>query len=129
MKKPKVKARARVTMEAREPKVKARSMEARIAALDRAALVQRLQDVGEHQKAALFHRSTSDEINRLHGALHMPGLSTDAARQIKERGRQLLEALDQSEKATDVRNLAAVFRRRVNYAQSVAPSTRTELQA
>ena len=59
----------------------------------------------------------------------MPGLSTDAARHIKERGRQLLEALDQSEKATDVRNLAAVFRRRVNYAQSVAPSTRTELQA
>ncbi|MGV2340401.1 MAG UNVERIFIED_CONTAM: hypothetical protein LVR18_42575 [Planctomycetaceae bacterium] len=51
------------------------TMKARIAALDRAALVQRLQDVGEHQKAALFHRSTSDEINRLHGALHMPGLS------------------------------------------------------
>ena len=117
IKKPKAKARARVTMKAR------------IAALDRAALVQRLQDVGEHQKAALFHRSTSDEINRLPGALHMPGLSTDTARQIKERGRQLLEALDQSEKATDVRNLAAVFRRRVNYAQSVAPSTRTELQA
>ena len=117
IKKPKAKARARV------------SMKTRIAALDRAALVQRLQDVGEHQKAALFHRSTSDEINRLHGALHMPGLSTDAARHIKERGRQLLEALDQSEKATDVRNLAAVFRRRVNYAQSVAPSTRTELQA
>ena len=114
-----------------KPKAKAArvSMKARIAALDRAALVQRLQDVGEHQKAALFQRSTSDEINRLHGALAMPGLSSDAARQIKERGRQLLEALDQSEKAADVRNLAAVFRRRVNYAQSVAPSTRTELQA
>ena len=113
-----------------KPKAKARvSMKARIAALDRAALVQRLQDVGEHQKAALFHRSTSDEINRLHGALHMPSLSTDTARQINERGRQLLEALDQSEKATDARNIAAVFRRRVNYAQSVAPDTRSELQA
>ena len=117
MKKPKAKARARMTMKAR------------IAALDRAALVQRLQDVGEHQKAALFHRSTSDEINRLHGALAMPGLSTGAARQIKERGRQVLDALDHSEKAMDARNLAAVFRRRVNYAQSVAPSTRSELQA
>ena len=117
MKKPKAKARARVTMKAR------------IAALDRAALVQRLQDVGEHQKAALFHRSTSDEINRLHGALHMPGLSTDAARHIKERGRQLLDALDHSEKGMGARNLAAVFRRRVNYAQFVAPSARSELQA
>ena len=38
IKKPKAKARARV------------SMKTRIAALDRAALVQRLQDVGEHQK-------------------------------------------------------------------------------
>ena len=116
LKKPKAKTRARVTMKAR------------IAALDRAALVQRLQDVGEHQKAALFHRSTSDEINRLHGALHMPGLSTDAARHIKERGRQLLDALGHSEKAMDARNLAAVFRRRMNYAQPVAPSTRSELQ-
>ena len=71
MKKPKAKARARVTMKVC------------IAALDRAALVQRLQDVGEHQKAALFHRSTSDEINRLHGALAMPGLSTDAAGRTK----------------------------------------------
>ena len=53
-----------------KPKAKARvSMKARIAALDRAALVQRLQDVGEHQKAALFKRNTSDEINRLHGSL------------------------------------------------------------
>ena len=117
----------------KKPKLKAKaarvSMKARIAALDRAALVQRLQDVGEHQKAALFQRSTSDEINRLHGSLAMPGLSSDAARQIKERGRQLLEALDQSEKAADVRNLAAVFRRRVNYAHSVAPDTRSVLQA
>ena len=103
-------------------------MKARIAALDRAALVQRLQDVGEHQKAALFHRSTSDEINRLHGALYTPGLSTDAARHIKERGRQLLDALEHSEKAMDARNLAAVFRRRMTYTPSVAPSTRTELQ-
>ena len=95
-KKPKAKARARV------------SMKARIAALDRAALVQRLQDVGEHQKAALFHRSTSDEINRLHGALHMPGLSGAAQAAIKDRGRALLDALDQSEKAMDVRNVATV---------------------
>ena len=115
MKKPKAKARARVTMKAR------------IAALDRAALAQRLQDVGEHQKAALFHRSTSDEINRLHGALYTPGLSMDAARHIKERGRQLLDALEHSEKAMDARNLAAAFRRRT-YTPSVAPSTRTELQ-
>ena len=113
-------------------KAKARgvTMKARIAALDRAALVQRLQDVGEHQKAALFHRSTSDEINRLHGALHTPGLSGAAQTAMKARGRELLEALDQSEKAMGVRNLAAVFRKgRFNYAASVAPSTRTELQA
>jgi hypothetical protein len=106
------------------------TMKARIAALDRAALVQRLQDVGEHQKAALFHRNTSDEINRLHGALHMPGLSHAAQAAIKDRGRALLDALDQSEKAMDVRNLATAFRKgRFNYAASVAPSTRTELQS
>ena len=113
-------------------KAKARgvTMKARIAALDRAALVQRLQDVGEHQKAALFHRSTSDEINWLHGALHMPGLSGAAQAAIKERGRALLDALGQSEKAMGVGNLATVFRKgRFNYAASVAPSTRTESQA
>ena len=112
-----------------EKKAKARgvTMKARIAALDRAALVQRLQDVGEHQKAA---RSTSGEINRLHGALPMPGLSGAAQTAIKERGRALLDALEQSEKSMGVRNLAAVFRKgRFNYAASVAPSTRTELQA
>ena len=116
MKKPKAKARARVTMKAR------------IAALDRAALVQRLQDVGEHQKAALFHRNTSDEINRLHGALHMPGLSADASKRIKDRGRDLLDALEHTEKAMDARHLAAAFRRRTGYTPSVAPSTRTQLQ-
>ena len=115
-------------------KAKARArgvtMKSRIAALDRAALIQRLQDVGEHQKAALFHRSTSDEINRLHGALHMPGLTGSAQAAIKERGRALLDALDQSEKTMDARNLAAVFRKgRFNYAASVAPSARTELQS
>ena len=115
MKKPKAKARARVTMKAR------------IAALDRAALVQRLQDAGEHQKAALFHRNTSDEINRLHGALHMPGLSADASKR-KDRGRDLLDALEHTEKAMDARHLAAVFRRRTGYTPSVAPSTRTQLQ-
>ena len=45
------------------------------------------------------------------------------------RGRELLESLDQTEKAMDVRNLATVFRKgRFNYAASVAPSTRTEMQ-
>ena len=116
MKKPKAKARARVTMKAR------------IAALDRAALVQRLQEVGEHQKAALFHRNTSDEINRLHGALHMPGLSADVSKRIKDRGRDLLDALERAEKAMDARHLAAVFRRRTGHTPSVAPSTRSQLQ-
>ena len=99
-KKPKAKAQYRVTMKAR------------VAALDRAALAQRLQDVGEHQKAALFHRNTSDESNRFHGALHMPGLSADASRRIKDRGRDLLDALEHTEKAMDARHLAAIFRRR-----------------
>ena len=116
MKKPTAKARARVTMKAR------------IAALDRAALAQRLQDAGEHQKAALFHRNTSDEINRLHGALHMPGLSADASKRIKDRGRDLLDALEHTEKAMDARRLAAVFRRRTGHTSSVAPSTRTQLR-
>ena len=116
MKKPKAKARARVTMKAR------------IAALDRSDLVQRLQDVVEHQKAAMFHRNSSGEINPLHGALHMPGLSADASKRIKDRGRDLLDALEHTEKAMDARYLAAVFRRRTGHTPSVAPSTRTQLQ-
>ena len=60
----------------------------------------------------------------------MPGLSGAAQTAMKARGRELLEALDQTEKTMDARNLAAVFRKgRFNYAASVAPSTRTELQA